>query len=64
MAMELLSKDIRILSEVADHLGCTAPLISQCNSLWDIAKKEIGNLEDQTNIAKYWEEKNSAKLEL
>ena len=64
MAMELLSKDIRILSEVADHLGCTAPLISQCNTLWDIAKTEIGNLEDQTNIAKYWEEKNSAKLEL
>ena len=64
MAMELLSKDIRILSEVADHLGCTAPLISQCNNLWDIAKTEIGNLEDQTNIAKYWEEKNSAKLEL
>ena len=64
MDLSLLAKDTRITVEMAKAIGAYAPVAERCSALWTEASDVIGAFEDQTCIAKLWEQRNEVTLKL
>ena len=64
MDLSLIAKDTRITVDIANALDAYAPVAERCSALWAEASENIGAFEDQTCVAKLWEQKNKVKLEL
>ena len=62
MDLGLLAKDTRIASDMAEKIGAYAPIAHLCSELWTAASEEIGKAEDQTCVAKLWEQRNETIL--
>ena len=62
MDLGLLAKDTRIASDLANVIGAYAPIAQLCSNLWTEAAEEIGIFEDQTCVAKIWEQNNETIL--
>ena len=57
-------EDTRITVDMANAIGAFAPVAERCSALWAEASKKIGAMEDQTCVAKLWEQNNGVTLEL
>jgi len=64
MDLTLLAKDTRITVDMANAIGAFAPVAERCSALWTEASEKIGAMEDQTCVAKLWEQNNGVTLEL
>ena len=62
MAMQFIAKDVKIAVDTAKSIGAAAPLAEKTAELWAAACEQFGGTRDQTEIARYWEEKTGAKL--
>ena len=64
MDLSLIAKDTRITVDIANALDAYAPVAERCSALWAEASENIGAFEDQTCVAKLWEQKNKVILDL
>ena len=64
MDLRLLAKDTRITVDMAEALGAYAPVAERCSDLWTDAAELFGASEDQTAVARLWEQNNQVVLEL
>ncbi|MBT7268589.1 MAG: NAD(P)-dependent oxidoreductase [Rhodospirillaceae bacterium] len=64
MDLGLLAKDTRITVDMAEAIGAFAPIADRCSALWTEAAETLGASEDQTVVAKLWEQNNDVTLEL
>jgi 3-hydroxyisobutyrate dehydrogenase len=62
MAMGFIGKDLRIAVDTAKAIGGFAPLAERVSELWSEAVAKLGYDLDQTEIARYWEDKNGVTL--
>lgn len=62
MAMGFIAKDVRIALETARSVGAFAPLAERVSELWAGAAEKLGPNLDQTEIARYWEERTGVRL--
>ncbi len=51
-AIGLMAKDLKIASDLAEHLGVAAPLSALCGTLWADAASRLGTA-DHTEIFRY-----------
>jgi 3-hydroxyisobutyrate dehydrogenase len=62
MSMELIAKDLGIAVELADATSARADIARQMLVLWEEAVRTYGQIADQTELAKLWEDAAGAKL--
>ncbi|MGB6946497.1 MAG: NAD(P)-dependent oxidoreductase [Bryobacteraceae bacterium] len=55
----LLAKDVKIASELSDHLAMKTPLLSSEKDIWAAAEKALGFRADHTLVYKYVEQQQS-----
>ncbi len=62
MAMQFISKDVKIAVDTAHGIGAAAPLAEKTAELWAAACEQLGGKLDQTEIVRYWEDASGVKL--
>jgi len=55
----LLAKDVKIASELSDHLAMNTPLLSSEKDIWAAAEKALGFRADHTLVYKYVEQQQA-----